>query len=202
MESLYATYKSGYSESPDSAIRFFKENALIFNNVSHFNNEEELRMFMDVYVPCICAFVSRKQFKNAIAALKLLPVIENAIDDYKINRSEYISYKELLFRKGMSLYYLRDFKQAKTIFNTLQVYEPENDLVKTWIEHCKLKQLNRFLYLVPVIIVVSILIDVVFKTNKYQHHILSIITYTLMAIAFGLMIYIQIKSNRKLISSK
>ena len=130
MEEFYNKYVTGYSASPESTINFYNENLSVFNNISHFENEHEFKLFLEVYYKCILAYTNKKQYRNLLSALKILPVIEKAVDEFNIDRTSFNLYKSLLMQKAIALYYLRDCSASKGLFKTLRVYEPENDNLK------------------------------------------------------------------------
>lgn len=195
---IYTKYKAQYSQSPDSAIAFYHENRLLFSNITSFKNAEDLLLFMDVYNPCVSAFVVRKQYKNAIEALKIWPLIENAIDGFKVDRATYPAYKDVLFQKAVSLYNLKDFNAALKLFKLLQGYEPENDLFKNWIKYCRLWKLNKLLYLPLIVALAAMLLQVFLKGPQYAvlHRILSVVVYASVVMGVGLVIYIRSSSNK------
>ena len=200
MESIYTRYKSEYAHSPDSAIKFYKENRLLFNNINRFSNQQELLLFMEVYYQCVNAFVIRKQYRNALSALRSLPAIERAMDEFGIDRSKYQFYKQIIFQKACSLYYLRDVNQAMRLFSQLHEYEPENDVLKNWVENCRLRKISRLVYIPLFAATVSMLLQIVYKRPEYVqlHQVLSMVVYASVVAGIGVLMYIQRKSNRKL----
>jgi len=148
MKDLYDKYTSNYVPATDYSIDFFNNNRLIFNNVTRFTNETDLRLFIEVYYCCIAALEKKAQHNNVINTTSLvLPVIEEAIDDFKIDRAKFDFYKWLLFYQASAYYYLKDYKTARKIYNTLHQYEPENDAFDLWIEYCKIGKIDRYVYL-------------------------------------------------------
>ena len=198
MEEFYNKYVAGYSTSPELTINFYNENLLFFNNISYFKNARELTLFLEVYYRCITAFINKKQYKNALTALKPLPVIEKAIDEFKIDRADFNLYKWLLTQKATALCYLKDYSASKSLFKTLQIYDPENDNVKMWIEHCWMKQIEKYI-LVPLVIAWIIIIGQrVSKTpNIIIYHICTYISVACVLIYFIMYVYIQRKRNKK-----
>ncbi len=200
MESVYSRFKNGYSESPDYGIDFYKAHTVFFTNTTQFEDEQELLMFVEVYYQCVRAFVLNRQYKNALAVFELIPVIEAAIDKFKIDRSRFTFYKLLLFQQAKSLSYLRDYKNALRLFNQLLKYDPGDDIFKLWVEHCKLGRMKtaNIIFLITLALVIAAL-----QYVKYmQYHQLKFILFAFEIILFvtniSLALYITIKSNKKL----
>jgi len=199
METIYKKFKDGYSANSYYGIDFYNEHLLFFNNITHFNNQQEFIMFVEMFDLCVESFTANRQYKNAIAALEMLPTIESAIDQYKIDRAKFTFYRRLLFQKAFSLYYLKDFKSATKLFRQLQDDEPQNDLIKSWIGHNKLRRIGQFIYVPILIALVCIVIERITKNNQYMklNHIATLIGSISLATFFGMFLYVQLKSYRK-----
>jgi len=199
MQQFYERYKNGYSDSPEHAIDFYNENLILFRNTTQFKNENEFIIFISVYYELVTAFVKKKQYKNAIKALGILPVIEKAIDDFKIGRSTLNNYRWLLFQQAIALYNLRHFHASKKIFKVLLSYDIENDNLKLWIENSNLGLIQKTLPAILSIAVLSFIGEIISKSTNYItiHHVCNIVAAMAFLTSLIIVTYTQWKSTKK-----
>jgi tetratricopeptide (TPR) repeat protein len=165
MKELHEKFNANYTTSPDYSIDFFKGHAIIFNNIKSFEYESDLLLFMEIYYSCINAFIIKGQHNNALSSLlKVVPVIEQSIDKFKIDRVTFNFYKWILFLQANAYYNLKDYSPALNIFKQLYAYEPENDIFKQWIEYSKYGRLSKYSSVMWIFLLIALIVSVFGKS--------------------------------------
>ncbi|WP_264564642.1 hypothetical protein [Flavobacterium sp. N3904] len=178
IEKIYSDFIINFENKSDFVIDFYEKNSIYFNNIKQFKDKKELSL----YIEMLCKYAEAIYQKNRynltldIIAKKLL-FIDNEIQ--RLNAAEIMDcrYYSLLFVKGMSSYYLKDYKTATPIFKELVHIDNQNDLYKKWLTYSKYG-LN--LWLVKMINIVCggfVLIQMVFDSqiNNYFSIVLLVI---------------------------
>jgi hypothetical protein len=200
MEQFYKTYWDNHSNTPEYNIKFYNENFVRINNITRFDNKEDLYSFVLIYYQFISAFVLKSQYKNAIKALNKLPLIETFIDEFEVDRAGFDNYRWLLNMQARALYNLKRERASKKIFDQLLIYEPENDNIKLWRQAAKLSIIQKYSLILGIFSLVAMAGQML---SKYMNHIVlnHICTYvaSVCFLIFGIInVIIYIKRNKKI----
>ncbi len=198
MEQLYTKFKSTPT-TVDYCVSFYNENSILINNVSGFNTEYDVLCFTEMYYGCINSLVQRNQYNKAIDSIvRVLPVLENGIAKFNINKAKFHHYVWLLWQQGIAYYYLKDYSQSIGLFTTVNKYEPDNDKAKEWLERSKTDRLAKY----PFVLWILVLIFTAgsfFGKNYITHNIRSfvlLITFLILLSTILLEFYIRRKRLR------
>ena len=187
IESLYQDYRSNYQDKSEYFIDFYTSNALFFNNIPAFKDVEALRMYMQITCRYVNALCNKGRYNECIETCdKNLGVIDNEI--LRLNAEEVKNdwYFTILFAKGVSCYYLNDYKTSKSIFKTLISYDSKNELYQKWLKYAKHNQRGRYAIVGAVTGAIIMVTSIIFKNEiPYLYRQSINITLFILAIAAG-----------------
>jgi hypothetical protein len=179
IENIYSDFRTNYVDKPDFAINFYEKNAIYFNNIKQFRDNEELRLYIEMISNYANAVYQKDRCNLAIDIVdKQQLFIDNEIRRLNADDLKDAWYFSLQFVKGMASYNLKDYKTATPIFKKLVEFDNQNDRYKSWLTY---SQHGLKLWLVKTINIVCgglILTEMIFKSqiqNYYARQTLLVI---------------------------
>lgn len=145
---IYFDFRSAFDNNPDNTIDFYKKNALILNNITGFNNKEELKYYIELTNKYAEALSNKKRYNLLIDHLNdKLPLIDAELLRLNAIEEKDDWYYFILFLKGAAFYYLKRYRQSHIIFRDLSEHDPDNDQYKMWLRYADYG-INKWLLMV------------------------------------------------------
>lgn len=161
IEKIYSTLMSTFEDNSEFMVDFYAKNSIFLNNISTFNNKEELRQYIEINWQYINAIFRKDRFNDTIDFIdKNLPIIDNEIIRLDVTDLKDEWYNGILFYKGMANYNLRDFKTSTPIFKYLVNVDCKNDNYKIWLNHSRHRQRIWLINIIWILSALCLLINV------------------------------------------
>ncbi len=162
---LYNDYRSATEYSPEYALDFFSRNALQFNNITSFQDSEELHLYIELTWQYLNALFVKDRYNVTVdQSIKHLEIIDRERERLNITSTKNDWYYGILFIKGMATYRLRDYKTSTLIFKRLMVVDPKNDNYKNWFNFSTYGQRMWMSKTITIVCGVILLIEIFFKS--------------------------------------
>jgi tetratricopeptide (TPR) repeat protein len=201
MEQLYKKFKSK-PITADYCVSFYNESLITINNIQKFDSEHDLLLFAEIYYGCMFSLIQRNQYNKAIDSIvRVLPILEEGIDKFNINKSKFHHYVWLLWQQGIAYYYLKEYGQSIKLFKKVYTYEPDNEKIQEWLERAKLDRVTRYTPFLLIIALFGMISTTLWKASitRSNRTIILIVTFLILLLVSTLEIYV--KRNRRKIKS-
>jgi hypothetical protein len=161
---LYSDYRTATEYSPEYVLDFFSRNALQFNNITRFQDGDELHLYIELTWQYLNALFIKDRYNVTVdQSIKHLEIIDREMEHLNITSIKNDWYYGILFLKGMATYRLRDYKTSTLIFKRLIEVDPENDNYKNWLNSSRYGQRMWISRTITIICVALLLIEIFFK---------------------------------------
>jgi tetratricopeptide (TPR) repeat protein len=161
IHSIYDDFRVEPKKTPDFIIDFYTKNVFFFNSVRTFEDKEDLKLYIELIWQYLNALYKKKRYNETIDETdKLLSIINNEIERLGAEDVRNDLYYDIIFNKGASYYYLKNYKNSTPIFRMLLLKDNKNEGFKIWFEYSRSrerqKNMNSFIYASGFIMVVYI----------------------------------------------
>jgi tetratricopeptide (TPR) repeat protein len=198
IEKVYGNFVLTTMESPDTAINFFNENIVVFNNIERFETKEDLINFEHMFWFYSSALFERGRYNDTIdIVLKFLPIIEIGIEEFEIDKSSDKHYKRIIYEKARASYNLNDYNAAFNDFKELSSYEPNNDRYKNWLSSSNNGKQQRIINALCIFGTIGLITDVVGGKSIPKEPRVFIISISLIFLIIALVMQIIISRNKR-----
>ena len=133
------------SEPYEKGFQFFKANSLAFYNVTKFDNLEEVTAYKELSWKYLQTLSQIGHLNDVLdLVLIVIPVLDPELDRFNIDKSKDIWYKGIIRLDAEAAYGLKDYETALKEYKLLLKLDPENDVLKKWVDYCRIGLLGRF----------------------------------------------------------
>lgn len=161
LASIYSEFNKRHQKGNEYPVTFFQSHKVFLDSLNQFKNIDELESFQDLHLSYVAALVNLGRYNKAVEEIsKYLPLIEDSFSTYNKEQGKDEMYRFLIFTKAQAHYYLKDYDEARTLFERLKKMDPNNDEVRKWLRTIKTRKLanNERIFLVIGFIVFGVLI--------------------------------------------
>jgi len=118
-------------------VSLYDQNKMIIENADVNNKETGFQVIqlMSDYALSLCYLGSLS--KALLYFNKAIPLLENYYKSADINLFSIPLYELLVWNKGTTLWYLKQYKLAKKEFKNLTINFPDNDKYSNWLKGCE-----------------------------------------------------------------
>ncbi|WP_426671034.1 hypothetical protein ACPPVU_07340 [Mucilaginibacter sp. McL0603] len=171
ISNIYDNFRETYEDNPQFILDFFQKNIIVFNNVKAFNDEDDLRKYIELSCVYAESLYNKGRYNDTVdSTTDSLSIIDKEI--LRLNADEIKDdwYYSILFLKGMASYSLKDFKTATPIFKVLILFDPQNEKYGNWLRHSLQKQRQWINTIILIVGTVFILAGAIlrFYTKNYM----------------------------------
>lgn len=199
MEQLYKKFKSLHYSIED-CISFYNDNAITINNVHNFNSEYDFLAFAEIYYGCMFCLIQKGQYNKALDSItKVLPILEDGIDKFNINRAIFSNYVWLLWQQGIAYYNLKDYNQAIKLFKKVHEYEPDNDKMTEWLEWANWGRMTKYIPVLMILGFIGVMTNILGKAfiPRNIKLIISVISVLILLSCLILDLYLRRKRRKR-----
>lgn len=162
---LYSDYRTATEYSPEYALDFFSRNALQFNNITTFQDCDELQLYIELTWQYLNALFLKDRYNVTVdQSIKHLEIIDREMKRLHITSIKNDWYYGILFLKGMATYRLRDYKTSTLIFKQLMGVDLKNDNYKNWFNFSRYGQRMWISRTITIVCGALLLIEIFFKS--------------------------------------
>ncbi len=148
MAELQEVYNSIYSD-PDvrnqrTFVTLFERNVLVIENANPdllSQNKELIIQLTSDYAIALSGIGNLS--KSLTYFNKAIPLVENSGKEKNINPFQIPLYEVLLWHRGVTFYYLKQYKLASNDFEKLLKNFPDNERYSNWLKSARIIKLNR-----------------------------------------------------------
>lgn len=184
------------TKSPQDLVDNFERHQNAINSTDYHSSAEDYTLFTRLTSDYAIALTDIESHKKAIPYLnKGLSLLMNDPTINKENIRTIKFYEAIIFRRGVSNYYLKNYSEAKNDFVLLTKLYPDNIKYKTWLIAINNIVLNRIKDIVWTLVTVSVLIEIFFKHYDLPH---GLFLWTgVLSLLTGIVLEIVIYSRKK-----
>ena len=133
---IYNEYKITHKEGPSFTIDFYDNNLIFLNNITSFQDIEELRLYIELLWQYLNAKYAKCHYKDVVATVTIKrPLIDSEIMRLNSDKLKDDWYYGIIFFGGMSSYNLKDYKIATPLFKELVNHDNKSDRYKNWLNY-------------------------------------------------------------------
>jgi len=156
IEKVYSEFMDASEANPDFIVDFFKRVGIFKIDIKSFNNENELRLYIELTWQYIRALYKKDYYNEAIDFIEArLLIIENEINRLASPKLKDKWFLDLFFYYGASYYRLKNYLEATKIFKDLVNRDNKNDSYKEWL---RISNNYRYKIYLWIILIVSAII--------------------------------------------
>ena len=164
IKDLYGKFTSEQDYSLDYALQFFGENALSFNSVKTFENDNELNIYIKLAWHNLHALFQRNMFgETSEKSLNFLNVIDCEAERLNLNVTGDEWYLGIILFKGMATYRLRKYQLSTRIFKELTNLNSQSENFKNWLKYSKYQEQKRISKAITITCIILWLSERIFK---------------------------------------
>jgi hypothetical protein len=161
---IYNNYRSVGEYSTDYTLDFFKKNAIAMNNPGTLENNNELKLYIELAWQHLNALYQKDRYnETADNAIKYLKVVDGKINQERMAFIKDNWYYGILLYNGMANYQLHDYRTSVSIFRQLTEQDSKNEHYKNWLAHSKYRQRLWISKTITVLCALLLLIEIFFK---------------------------------------
>jgi hypothetical protein len=204
VERIYNEYRAASEYPPDYTLDYFARNTILFNNIKSFEDENELKLYVQLIWQYLNAFYKKSRYNDTLnTAAKYLKTIDSEIDRLKAISTKDDWYNGIHLFREMAAYQLRDYKTATHIFKYLNEKDPRNENYINWLRYSCYGQ-NIWISQVITIVCGLILVIAIFFGDYFPNMLVIVIEALAVIVLFATWIYdyYQKRSFRKSTSER
>jgi tetratricopeptide (TPR) repeat protein len=183
------------TKSPQDLVDNFETHQDLIESADHNSTLEDYSLYTRLTSDYAIALTDIESYKKAIPYLnKGLTLLTNDPTVDKENIKSVKFYQALIFRRGISNYYLKNYSEAKKDFTLLTKFYPDNVTYKTWLIAINNISLNRIKNILWLLVAIFLMGETFLKHYNLPHElflwtgVLALVTVVILEI---------IISNRK-----
>jgi tetratricopeptide (TPR) repeat protein len=153
LDPIFYAYEENFADDPDLHISFYETNAYVFSATRNFD-AQRLFKYEAIAGNYLGALLVKKQYKKvAEQSGVILDIIERDLVHLKIDPAEDTCYKHILFNSAYAKFYRMTYLSAYRDLKKLVAYDPDNPVIKMWLDVAKYRYYEYALLFVSLIIV-------------------------------------------------
>jgi hypothetical protein len=165
IESIYSDFRRNYRNDPDFVINFYKSNSIYLDKINHFKEKQHLKFYIEIISKYADAIYQKGHYNLAIDMINDQQIfIDKEIERLHADELKDSWYHSLQCVKGMSSYYLNDYKTATSIFKNLVEFDNQNDLFKIWLNNSRYGLNLWMVRTINIVCAILIVTEIIFES--------------------------------------
>jgi tetratricopeptide (TPR) repeat protein len=159
LQDIYTGFRANFIEEPDYSINFYNSNAILLNNITRLNDENELRMYIQINCKYLEALYKKHRYNKTVEYAEIkIPFIESEIERLNAPEVKNDWYYKLYFAKAVAYYYLNEYTKSTDMFKFLVNVDPQDELYKSWLlysDHGKKRWLINSALIISLVMMIT-----------------------------------------------
>jgi tetratricopeptide (TPR) repeat protein len=192
-------YSVETTKSPQDMVDNFERHQALIEATDYNSSPETYTLYTRLTSDYAIALTDIESHKKAIPLLnKALSLLSNDTTIDKDNIKEINFYQAIIFRRGISNYYLKNYSESKKDFLLLTELYPDNIKFKTWLIAINKIFLNKIKNILWLLVAGFLLIEVFLKHYDLPHELFLWAGVFSLLVAVVLEIVISDRKKRQL----